>query len=143
MSASFMSSIKISVALVIFTAVGLAGCATTEGNPGQGKWVGENISQVIEEWGQPQDKSVMNDGSSLWVFKKKNTGTMGGNAPVHMVHKQRTETYVDRGVTRSRQVDYDEPEYDRGALVNAECEARFITKNDVVTSATFKGNGCG
>jgi hypothetical protein len=84
----------------------------------------------------------MSDGSSVWVFKKQNTATIGDKAPVHMVRKQRTETYVDRGVTLSRQVDYDEPEYDRGALFNADCEARFITKDDVVTSVTFKGNGC-
>jgi len=85
----------------------------------------------------------MSDGSTQWVFKKQKTGTMGDQAPVHMVHKQRTETYLDSGVWKSRQVDYDEPEYDRGAVTKTDCEARFITKDDVVTSATFKGNGCG
>jgi len=143
MPVSFMSKIKVSVALVAFAAVGLTGCATTEGEPAKVTWVGKNSAQVIGEWGQPQEKSVLSDGSSLWVFKKKNTATIGNQAPVHMVHKQRTETYVDSGVTRSRQVDYDEPEYDRGALFNADCEARFIIKDDVVTSATIKGNGCG
>lgn len=142
MPASLMTGVKVSVALLIFTAVGLAGCATTEGGQGQVKWVGKNTAQVIEQWGQPQDKSTLSDGSSLWVFKKDNTATMGGKPPVRMVRKQRTETYVDRGATFSRQVDYDEPEFDRGAVLNADCEAHFTIKDDVVTSSTFKGNGC-
>lgn len=142
MPASVMRAMKVSVALVIFSAVGLTGCATTEGKPGQGKWVGKNSAQLIEEWGQPQEKSAMSDGSSLWVFKKDNTATMGGKPPVRMVRKQRTETYVDRGVTLSRQVDYDEPEFDRGAVLNADCEAHFVIKDEVVTSATFQGSGC-
>ncbi len=137
-----MPALKVGLALLIFTAVGLAGCATTEAGQSQVNWVGKNIAQVIEQWGQPQDKSTLSDGSSLWVFKTDNTATFGGKPPVRMVRKQRTETYVDRGATFSRQVDYDEPEYDRGAVLNADCEAHFIVKDDVVSSVTFKGDGC-
>jgi hypothetical protein len=134
-------TLKIVTTLALGMALALSACATTGGSVSQSvQWEGKDTAALTAQWGTPQETKTLGDGSTLWIYSKTSETTIAGQLPVKTTKKQRTESYVVNGVTMTRQVQYDEATYEPGRL--SYCEARFTIKDDVVTSAAFKGDGC-
>lgn len=133
---------KVALSVVTLAALALSGCATPGGNvsPQSSLWEGKNKTAVIEKWGSPQETKTLSDGSEVWTYTRQQETTIGGELPAKTTRKTRTESYVVNGVTLTRQVDYEETNYEPGRI--SYCEARFTIKDDVVKSVAFKGDGC-
>lgn len=59
----------------------LAGCATQSGGDYTGtvvKWRGGNVNQLVQKWGQPDQKITGPNGNTAYVYKKEGYGNFGG-----------------------------------------------------------------
>jgi hypothetical protein len=136
MTSKFVKNLALGLAAVAASV--LAGCATTETSLGRlsAQWVGKDVAAVTEQWGTTEEKQTLSDGSELWVYHKTNQATIGGQSPTTTTRTERTEV---TGINQSRQVPYEETNYDPTTIVHSKCEARFTIKDGVVKSAEFKG----
>lgn len=135
---------KAALGLTVLTAVTLSICGVAEAGIGRkkSKWDGKDTAALIEKWGITEDKATLSDGSELWVYRKVQEATIGGQLPTRTTRSYRAESYVDNGKTVVQLVPYDEVEYDPSANRPSICEARFTIKDNVVNSAAIKGDGC-
>jgi len=137
------------MSLVVSAAMSLGGCATDDAASLQSapsqqstQWVGKDTAALVAEWGEPTDKKTQSDGSEVWVYRKAKQATVGDQQPVTTTRKERTETYMQNGQLVSRQVAYEETNYDPSKLVDKVCEYSFTIKDGVVKSVAAKGSGC-
>lgn len=129
--------------LFLAAAMLLSGCVSAEGyRQHMSLNVGKTGDQLQVEWGIPSDRSVLSDGSELWVYHRTSESRSGG----YWTERQssRTEEFVDKdGKKRTRTVTYKEPYYEPEVVSISYCETRFVVGADnVVKSVSFEGGGC-
>lgn len=128
--------------VALICAVGLAGCATTEGyRQHMDLLKGSSGDAIQQQWGVPDQTSTLSDGSVLWVYHRTNEIRSGGYETTRTA--TRTEEYTDKdGKKRKRTVTYSEPYYEPVQVTRTYCETRFTVSHNVVTAVTFEGDGC-
>lgn len=131
------------IGAVVATAVLLTGCVSAEGyRQHMDLLVGLATDSLQVQWGIPDQKTRLDDGTELWVYHRETENRSGGYWTTQS--RTRVEEYKDKeGNIQRRKVTYSSPYYEPLVVTHSYCETRFIiTPDHRVKSVGFEGDGC-